>query len=318
MPDGFRDAARCRPVDPLAGSVARGRAAPARSEDGRGRRLHPRQSLRPYRAGSETRRGSASWRPERPISICAVRSPISGYHGCRRAGDLGLRIYKVGADLAARAERRARFAEGLRDVLVVEEKRGLIEDQLVRASSTTWISSKRPPVVGKRDESGAPRLLSEGELTPTMVARAPWSRRLRKLATAARCWSSGSQNSRRSTVRAEGTGAGSWRARRIFCSGCPHNTSTKDLEGSRAMAGIGCHGMALSDAEPPDTRNDLRIWARRACQLDRAGALHRRTACVPDPRRRHLHPFWPVGACAAPLAVRTDHFTSSSTTTRLR
>ena len=35
-----------------------------------------------------------------------------------------------------------------------------------------------------------------------------------------------------------------------FCSGCPHNTSTKVPEGSRAMAGIGCHGMALYDAEP--------------------------------------------------------------------
>ena len=95
------------------------------------------------------------------------------------AQELGLRIYKVALTWPLEANGARAFAEGLQDVLVVEEKRGFVEDQLVHILYN-MDASKRPSVVGKRDESGAPLLPSEGELTPTMVAAAVVAR-LRKL-----------------------------------------------------------------------------------------------------------------------------------------
>ena len=97
----------------------------------------------------------------------------------RDAQELGLRIYKVALTWPLEESGAKRFAEGLQDVLVVEEKRGFIEDQLMRILYNID-ASKRPTVTGKRDESGAPLLPSEGELTPTIVAGALVAR-LRKL-----------------------------------------------------------------------------------------------------------------------------------------
>jgi indolepyruvate ferredoxin oxidoreductase len=161
----------------------------------------------------------------------------------RDAKALGLRIYKVALTWPLEETGAKRFAEGLQDVLVVEEKRGFIEDQLMRIlyNVDAW---NRPSVVGKRDESGAPLLPSEGELTPTVVASALVAR-LRRL---------GHQSPvlEQRLARLEAfehpvpASAPITLARTpFFCSGCPHNTSTKLPEGSRAMAGIGCHGMAL-------------------------------------------------------------------------
>jgi indolepyruvate ferredoxin oxidoreductase len=90
-----------------------------------------------------------------------------------------LRIYKVALTWPLEEHGARRFAEGLQDVLVVEEKRGFIEDQLKRILYNVD-ALKRPSVVGKLDEAGAPLLPSEGELTPTMVASALVAR-LRRL-----------------------------------------------------------------------------------------------------------------------------------------
>src|SRR6185437_11986172 len=92
---------------------------------------------------------------------------------------LGLRIYKVALTWPLEEAGARRFAEGLQDVLVVEEKRGFIEDQLVRILYN-MDATRRPSVVGKRDETGAPLLPSEGELNPTIVASALVAR-LRRL-----------------------------------------------------------------------------------------------------------------------------------------
>src|SRR5499427_4034197 len=86
--------------------------------------------------------------------------------GEREAARLGLRLYKVGLAWPLEPEGARRFAEGLKDVLVVEEKRGLIEDQLLRLLYHTE-AARRPSVVGKRDEQGRVLLPSEGEITPT-------------------------------------------------------------------------------------------------------------------------------------------------------
>ena len=161
----------------------------------------------------------------------------------RDARALGLRIYKVALTWPLEEVGAKRFAEGLQDVLVVEEKRGFIEDQLMRIlyNVDAW---NRPSVVGKRDESGAPLLPSEGELTPTMVASALLAR-LRRLGHQSPVLEQ--RLARLETFEHPANASAPIALQRspFFCSGCPHNTSTKLPDGSRAMAGIGCHGMAL-------------------------------------------------------------------------
>ena len=156
---------------------------------------------------------------------------------------LGLRIYKVGLSWPLEETGARRFAEGLKDILVVEEKRGFIEDQLVRILYNME-ASRRPSVVGKRDEQGAPLLPSEGELTPTVVASALMAR-LRRLGHHAPALE---QRLAQLELleRAGASTAVKTQRTPFFCSGCPHNSSTKVPDGSRAMAGIGCHGMAMS------------------------------------------------------------------------
>ncbi|HXA70144.1 MAG TPA: indolepyruvate ferredoxin oxidoreductase family protein, partial [Stellaceae bacterium] len=162
--------------------------------------------------------------------------------GEREAARLGLRIYKVGLTWPIEAEGARRFASDLQDVLVVEEKRGLIEDQLMKLLYHME-ASRRPSVVGKRDESGRVLLPSEGEITPTMVARA-LVERLRRLDG-----ESTQLNQRMARLEALQRVGDAPQAKTqrtpFFCSGCPHNTSTKVPEGSRAGAGIGCHAMAI-------------------------------------------------------------------------
>ena len=204
---------------------------------------------------------------------------------------LGLRIYKVALTWPLEESGARAFAEGLQDVLVVEEKRGFIEDQLLRILYNVD-ASKRPSVVGKRDESGAPLLPSEGELTPTMVAAAVVAR-LRRLGHRSPALEQRLAKLEAFDRPAEGIGAAKLQRTPYFCSGCPHNTSTKIPEGSRAMAGIGCHGMALS------------VPSRRTATISHMGAegvswigqapFTSEAARVPESRRRHLHPFRPAG-----------------------
>ncbi|HLZ05578.1 MAG TPA: indolepyruvate ferredoxin oxidoreductase family protein [Bradyrhizobium sp.] len=162
--------------------------------------------------------------------------------GERDAARLGLRLYKVGLTWPLEVEGARRFADGLKDVLVVEEKRGLIEDQLLKLLYH-MDAARRPSVVGKRDEQGRVLLPSEGEITPTMVARA-LVERLRRL-------DGDNPQLNQRMARLEGlqrigdAPAAKTQRTPFFCSGCPHNTSTKLPEGSRAGAGIGCHAMTI-------------------------------------------------------------------------
>ena len=157
------------------------------------------------------------------------------------AAELGIRVYKVGLAWPLEPEGALRFVEGLKDVLVVEEKRGFIEHQLVRLLYN-MDASRRPSVVGKTDETGATLLQSIGELTPTMVARAVVAR-LQRLGDGAHVDHRLARLE--SLERLIGAPVSKTQRTPFFCSGCPHNTSTHVPEGSRAMAGIGCHSMAL-------------------------------------------------------------------------
>ncbi len=158
------------------------------------------------------------------------------------AGKLGIRLYKVGLSWPLETEGARAFADGLQDILVVEEKRSFIEDQLVR-TLYNLDSAHRPTVVGKTLENGQKLLPSEGELAPLLVAKAIVAR-LEYLGTDVRSYREriAALDGSKSLAGIEAPG----HVRTpFFCSGCPHNTSTRVPEGSRSLAGIGCHIMVM-------------------------------------------------------------------------
>jgi indolepyruvate ferredoxin oxidoreductase len=159
----------------------------------------------------------------------------------QRAAALGIRVYKVALAWPLEPQGALAFAQGLKDILVVEEKRGFIENQLVKLLYNIE-GSRRPSIVGKTDETGAVLLPSTGELTPTMVARAIVAR-LKRLGEATQFDDRLARLE--SFERPAAAPISTIQRTPFFCSGCPHNTSTRVPEGSRAMAGIGCHSMAL-------------------------------------------------------------------------
>jgi indolepyruvate ferredoxin oxidoreductase len=155
----------------------------------------------------------------------------------REASEIGLRLYKVAMSWPLEPQGIRRFAEGLDEVLVVEEKRAVIETQL-KEQLYNWPAEKRPRIIGKHDEEGRWILPSPGELTPTQVAKTI-GERLTRMGAGARI------AARLAALEAkERQHSGSvvpFQRTPYFCSGCPHNTSTRVPEGSRALAGIGCH-----------------------------------------------------------------------------
>ncbi len=175
----------------------------------------------------------------------------------RVAREIGLRVYKVALSWPLEPQGARRFAEGLEEILVVEEKRQIIEYQ-IKEELYTWEAGKRAPrIVGKFDDNGewshaegqpAGRWLlpAHYEHSPAMVARVI-AQRLQKLGMADKL---GSQfKERLAFVDFKEKALAKPRVTSVrqpyFCSGCPHNTSTRVPEGSRATAGIGCHFMAV-------------------------------------------------------------------------
>jgi len=178
---------------------------------------------------------------------------------CQR---LGIRVHKVSVVWPLEAQSTREFAKGLKEILVVEEKRQIIEYQL-KEELYNWPDSQRPRIVGKFDElegddSGgewsvpnpmAHRLLrANADLTPTLIAKA-LAKRLKKLDLPSDVLAridaqlhiiDAKERAQNSLVLNPSADRMPW-----FCSGCPHNTSTKVPEGSRAMAGIGCHFMSV-------------------------------------------------------------------------
>ncbi len=157
-----------------------------------------------------------------------------------QARDAGLSIYKVAMPWPLEPEGMREFAEGLEEILVVEEKRALIENQL-KEQLYNLRDDVRPRVLGKFDEGGNWILPSAGELTPAQIARAIAKRMSRWHTNATIQQRLSFLEAKEASLAQQPPGA-----KRIpyFCSGCPHNTSTRVPEGSRALAGIGCHFMS--------------------------------------------------------------------------
>ena len=157
----------------------------------------------------------------------------------RRARAIGLDIYKIAIVWPLENEGAERFMTGKEEVLVIEEKRGIIESQLKEYLYDRAVA-KPKLILGKHDERGAPLISWVEELTPSMLAPIIAARLSRVFPDL-----DFSEALARIESASKSVGAPSV-AKRIpyFCSGCPHNTSTKVPEGSKALAGIGCHFMA--------------------------------------------------------------------------
>jgi indolepyruvate ferredoxin oxidoreductase len=168
------------------------------------------------------------------------------------AAEIGIRVFKVAMPWPLEPEGVRQFAEGLTEILVVEEKRQIVEYQ-IKEQLYNWRDDVRPRVVGKFDEKGEwvrPHgdwlLPATAELTPAMIARVI-AQRIERLQLHPRTMEK--IKSRVAFINAKEQALAKPRItlQRVpyFCSGCPHNTSTKVPEGSRATAGIGCHVMAI-------------------------------------------------------------------------
>jgi indolepyruvate ferredoxin oxidoreductase len=176
-------------------------------------------------------------------------------------GRLGIRLHKVNVVWPLEATITRDFAQGLKEILVVEEKRQVIEYQ-VKEELYNWRADVRPNVLGKFDEGDGDEsggewsqpnparnwlLRAQADLTPALIAKAI-AKRLKKLGvdsdTAARMDARIALIDAKERAMVVQTIDTSDRTP-FFCSGCPHNTSTRVPEGSRAVAGIGCHYMAV-------------------------------------------------------------------------
>ena len=175
---------------------------------------------------------------------------------------LGIRVHKVNVVWPLEATITRDFAKGLQEILVIEEKRQVIEYQ-IKEELYNWRSDVRPNVLGKFDEAEGENgqcgewsmpnpsqnwlLRAKADLTPAIIAKAI-AKRLKKLGVPedvvarmdSRLVIVEARERALAAPKADTGDRAPW-----FCSGCPHNTSTRVPEGSRAVAGIGCHYMTV-------------------------------------------------------------------------
>ncbi|MDO8318851.1 indolepyruvate ferredoxin oxidoreductase family protein [Rhodoferax sp.] len=185
--------------------------------------------------------------PEARIGIISAGKPwadlMQALHDLGLGHDdlarLGVRLLKLGMIYPLDQQQIQEFTLGLDAVLVVEEKRGLIEDQL---KSILFGSTPCPAVLGKLGRDGHTLIPQHGETSPALLAQV-LARSLPVLV------SSPAAQTRLVLLKTkeqalQNTPALAARTP-YFCSGCPHNSSTQLPEGSIALAGIGCHWLSL-------------------------------------------------------------------------
>jgi len=165
--------------------------------------------------------------------------------------EAGISIFKVAMSWPLEPKGIGEFVDGMERLLVVEEKRPLVEDQL-KNLLYGWDDGRRPKVVGKKDLNGDDLLPAIWGFGPDQVAKA-----------IAR-WLADTDLAEKLLPLAEKLGGnvpakacGLLAREPIFCAGCPHNTSTKLPEGSLGSAGIGCHIMALGKGLRTDTYSHM-------------------------------------------------------------
>ena len=155
---------------------------------------------------------------------------------------LGVGVRKIALVWPLEDVANAEFLRGFEEVVAIEEKRAVIESQL-DALTRHWPASQRPRCCGKRDPQGRTLLPEHGEIGPLAVASAVLERlAANALLTAGQIAAIAARLPDR---RVEQPGRSGPLRVPHFCAGCPHARSTRLPEGSRALAGIGCHSMAL-------------------------------------------------------------------------
>ncbi len=179
------------------------------------------------------------------------------------AASLGIRVYKIGLVWPLCEEGARTFADGLETVLVVEERRDVIEHQL-RAAAYGLADGRRPRILGKRDGAGAPLISDLMDIGTADAARAI-------LSTIPEEWKTPRMleaEARLSQAKAVAASAPLHVRSPYFCSGCPHSTSTRVPDGSRAVAGIGCHFLATYMDRNTDSYTQMGgegvLWAGQA------------------------------------------------------
>jgi indolepyruvate ferredoxin oxidoreductase len=167
---------------------------------------------------------------------------------------LGLRLLKVDLVWPLESGRVREFAAGLQEIVVVDTRRGFLEQQV---RSALYGSDSSPAVFGQCDPHGAPWLARAAELTGATLAAdlaAYLAARLRAPGLAAKLApleaALGRAERAQPPTRAP-----------HFCSGCPHSASTKLPDGSLAGGGIGCHTMALQLPE-----REVRFLGAMGCE----------------------------------------------------
>ena len=158
---------------------------------------------------------------------------------------IGLRVYKVRMPWPLEPQGVRHFSEGLEEVLIIEERREIIENQ-IKQQLFNWRGDVRPRIIGKFDDEDKPFLPLSTALSISRVARAiaerilrlPMDESLKRQIQEKLAYLQRKADQRASHVVPI-------ERKPWFCSGCPHNTSTKVPEGSKAMAGIGCHYMVV-------------------------------------------------------------------------
>lgn len=160
-----------------------------------------------------------------------------------RAGALGIAVYKVAMVWPLEPVALSHFAKTCDELLVIEEKRDVIESQIAHLLFNL-AASDRPRLIGKQDETGKPLVSSVGELDPDQIMQLVAGRYLKNNNDA----NLGAMAARLAAPASGPVGfsAGKGALMRVpsFCAGCPHNTSTRVPDGSIALGGIGCHGLA--------------------------------------------------------------------------
>ena len=242
------------------------------------------------------------------LDVCQALADLGLDDAQRRA--IGLRVVKLGLVWPIDAAFARDACGGSAELLVVEEKRAFIEDQLARAF---YGSVDAPALSGKFTPDGTPLLSEIGVLDAGAVRRALVGR------LAALGMLGDEAAARDAALRELEAGAGGLGPTAVraayFCSGCPHNTSTLVPEGSAAMGATGCHGLAHSC--PSARRCRPSAWGRKACpgSARRASSIRRtcsRTWATAPIRTRAC---WRSAPRSRPRATSP---TRSSTTTRWR
>jgi indolepyruvate ferredoxin oxidoreductase len=194
---------------------------------------------------------------------------------------LGVAVYKVGCVWPLEPEGLKEFSQGRPELLFIEEKTAMVEPQ---AAQLLINQAERIQLVGKQDEFGNTLLPSDVQLEPSMIADVIMAR-LENLNTdkadaafkahfsahfsALKARHDSLRQSLTANTQYSDAAPSNNLRTPYFCSGCPHNTSTKVPEGSMAMAGIGCHGIVMM------TRNDTLLSTQMGGEgMTWAGAAH--------------------------------------------